>query len=978
MRFTRSRYVTICQQFLVTAVVLAVGLSAAGIMTLQIVVPEERGPQASSLAPAITVSDAYVDTAPVTPKVREVKVDGVEAAAGREIPGVVTSAPDPAAAPLKLAAVSAPTQVHGYATVGVTWKAGTKLAEDQIAVQVRTRTGDTWSDWTTAAYHDDHGPDPDSPEEQKVRPGTDAVVVGDVDEVQMRAETDSGQAPADLELAVVDPGTGAMTKQPAAIDTSKLGSDAGSGDTSPGARSTTSTGGDAAALMAMNVSPKPTIYSRAQWGANEALRDKSSLHYGTIQTGFIHHTVNANDYTPEQVPALIRGIYAYHTQSRGWSDIGYNFLVDRFGRIWEGRYGGVDRPVVGAHTKGYNEVSFAMSAIGNFDIAKPPKAVKQAFMQLFAWKLSMYDIRADASHLWVKNRFLYAINGHRDVGKTACPGRYLYAKLPKIRAGAQAIQDGAQVPTDPASLPVLPPPSGVPDPAQAPAPAAPQPSTAMPARSSLTGSGWPDVVGMTSAGTIQIATTEGILGFAQPVLSSGPWAKMSKIAAVGDVTGDGKGDVLARKKSSPVTKVYPGDGAGHFARKGIAPTKALKRYDLVIGAGDFDRDGRNDVIARNKKSTALVLLRGAGGGRFRDPVVLKKHWRYQLTVAAGRFDHGKKPDLLAMKPGGALSLFPGLGKDRKLGKRVPMPALPADTVGLYGGGDLTGDKAADLVVRRANGVSTIYAGTRSAALGQAYGSYLDLAGLTQATSGQALGGGAPEVVGRDAAGNLAAVAGNGLRNVSSVITTNLTVPGTSQVLDVGDWDRNGIPDLVTRDSGDDRLVLRPGLGDGRFGQGLSLGTGWSKVGKLAAVGDVTGDGMPDLVGRVKSTDAWTIYPGNGANGFKPPVLAGTALRTFNQIGTGAFSGTLFSSADRSFVPLTSGDAASLVAAANGDATASYDYFIGAGDVNGDQVADLLARETGTGTLWLLPGKTSGGFAPRVWVAAGFGGYQLLG
>ncbi len=78
MRFTRARYVTVCQQFLVTAVVLAVGLSAAGVMTLQIVVPEERGPQASALAPAITVSDGYADTAPVTPKVREVKVTGVE------------------------------------------------------------------------------------------------------------------------------------------------------------------------------------------------------------------------------------------------------------------------------------------------------------------------------------------------------------------------------------------------------------------------------------------------------------------------------------------------------------------------------------------------------------------------------------------------------------------------------------------------------------------------------------------------------------------------------------------------------------------------------------------------------------------------------------------------------------------------------------------------------------------------------------
>ena len=98
------------------------------------------------------------------------------------------------------------------------------------------------------------------------------------------------------------------------------------------------------------------------------MRDKGSLHYFEVHAGFVHHTVNANDYTRAQVPGILRSIYAYHTKSRGWSDIGYNFLVDRFGRIWEGRYGGVDRPVVGAHTLGYNDNAFAMSAIGNFEL----------------------------------------------------------------------------------------------------------------------------------------------------------------------------------------------------------------------------------------------------------------------------------------------------------------------------------------------------------------------------------------------------------------------------------------------------------------------------------------------------------------------------------------------------------------------------------------------------------------------------------
>ena len=115
------------------------------------------------------------------------------------------------------------------------------------------------------------------------------------------------------------------------------------------------------------------IYSRAQWGADESMRDGSPSYF-EVHGGFVHHTVNANDYKRKDVPAIIRSIYAYHTQSRGWSDIGYNFLVDRFGRIWEGRYGGVDRPVVGAHTLNYNSYSFAMSAIGNFELVQPSAA----------------------------------------------------------------------------------------------------------------------------------------------------------------------------------------------------------------------------------------------------------------------------------------------------------------------------------------------------------------------------------------------------------------------------------------------------------------------------------------------------------------------------------------------------------------------------------------------------------------------------
>ena len=250
MSFSKAKYVTVCQQFLVTAAVLAVGLSAAGVVTLQIVSPQDvQTPNDAQSAVKIEkrpvaptpVEDTAPGTAPVMPKVREVAVTGVDPAAktlpetGEEPAARQPAAQDRAQAPqqadekpqdpknaTKLAAVSAPTKVTGYATVGVTWTGAESVSEEDIAIQVRTKKDGTWSRWSSAEYHDDHGPDIGSGEGRQVRPGTDAVVIGDVDEVQMRAETATGAVPAGMELAVIDPGAGKLRKEAPAIDTAKL------------------------------------------------------------------------------------------------------------------------------------------------------------------------------------------------------------------------------------------------------------------------------------------------------------------------------------------------------------------------------------------------------------------------------------------------------------------------------------------------------------------------------------------------------------------------------------------------------------------------------------------------------------------------------------------------------------------------------------------------------------------------------------
>ena len=309
-------------------------------------------------------------------------------------------------------AVSPEVDATGYAAVGVTWRRGSSAQGTRFFV--RTRTSALWSRWQPVPVGAEHGPSGTGPESRHAVPGTDPVVVGTVDAVQVKATSTGHVRPADLTLSVIDAG-----ESSAFASTMSVGSPFYPAKTGPR-------------------TPRPAIYSRMQWGADESMRD-GFAGYGAIHAAFVHHTVNANDYSRADVPAILRGIYAYHTQSRGWSDVGYNFLVDRFGRIWEGRWGGIRRAVIGAHTLGYNENAFAMSAIGNFELVAPSREMLQSYAQLLGWKLSRYGVDGDA-YTTIDNVTLSTISGHRDAAATACPGSYLYAKIPAIRSRVAAAQ----------------------------------------------------------------------------------------------------------------------------------------------------------------------------------------------------------------------------------------------------------------------------------------------------------------------------------------------------------------------------------------------------------------------------------------------------------------------------------------------------------------------------------------------------------
>ncbi len=162
----------------------------------------------------------------------------------------------------------------------------------------------------------------------------------------------------------------------------------------------------------------------------------------TLRLAIVHHTAGTNSYTRAQAAAIVRGIEVYHVQGNGWNDIGYNFLVDRFGTVYEGRGGGIDQNVIGAHAQGFNSGTVGVALIGNFTAAVPTKAQQDALVRLLAWRLDIAHIDplstvvvtsgGNAKFRAGKLVTLRAVSGHRDTGPSECPGSRAYALLPAL------------------------------------------------------------------------------------------------------------------------------------------------------------------------------------------------------------------------------------------------------------------------------------------------------------------------------------------------------------------------------------------------------------------------------------------------------------------------------------------------------------------------------------------------------------------
>jgi hypothetical protein len=294
-------------------------------------------------------------------------------------------------------------------------------AHGALGLEVRVRPhGGAWSPWVPLGSGHDHRPDAGTGAH-----ASDPVWAGGADELQLRAARRPAGA-LSVRFVAVSSQVRRVVRPAARAHLSQLGA-------------------------------VPAIIPRSAWGG-DGVRPRAAPGYGDVQVAFVHHTVSANDYAPEDSAGIVLSMAKYHRDVNGWNDLGYNFVVDKYGQIFEGRAGGIDQAVIGAQAQGYNSHSTGIANIGTFTAVGQTDAALDALSRLIAWKLPLHGSPVVgqvtlASAGGEDNRYgsgtpvvFQRISGHRDGDATECPGDALYAQLPALRTRTAAIAPAVTAP----------------------------------------------------------------------------------------------------------------------------------------------------------------------------------------------------------------------------------------------------------------------------------------------------------------------------------------------------------------------------------------------------------------------------------------------------------------------------------------------------------------------------------------------------
>ncbi|HEY8769425.1 MAG TPA: N-acetylmuramoyl-L-alanine amidase [Thermoleophilaceae bacterium] len=308
--------------------------------------------------------------------------------------------------------------------VGMRWRG---RAEPRVKLRVR-KAGSHWSRWVRLDADGDHRPDAHSGE-RSATGETAPAWAGEADYVQYKL---SRRVPG-LRLHFVNTRGTASSGQRMRTALLRTVNTA-----------TASVAGIFSGASAHAQEAQPAMVTRAQWGASSC-PPRTAPEYGTVKAAYIHHTVSVNDYSPDEAKDIVLAICRYHRNSNGWNDIGYNFLVDKYGTLYEGRAGGVNRAVVGAQAQGFNDQTTGISNIGDYSSVQQTSVALDAMARLIRWKLPLHGVPTAGSVTLTSNggdtnRYRAGANvtlprvlGHRDTNSTACPGNALYAQLPELR-----------------------------------------------------------------------------------------------------------------------------------------------------------------------------------------------------------------------------------------------------------------------------------------------------------------------------------------------------------------------------------------------------------------------------------------------------------------------------------------------------------------------------------------------------------------